>query len=314
MRKKGKDGQRKLRFFKTLLLFFTLLLIAVFGKRIFFWFKGGWGGKSQLSKAIETEEKDILIAVLTPAKGTAMAIFVPRDLKVETASFGPILAGKLSLLAEQEKKPEIFSKSLQYFLKIPIDPEPEQVRFMASRESEQILKIEDKTERGAKEALVKFFSSFASFESLRIKRFLKSRETMWNFIDLTDFCKEEELIDGNIALILLRNVFEEKVKGKFADPLVLEENFGIEVYNSGDTAGLAQKIGEIIVNFGGKVVSDGNKEGAGDYDCLIKVLNKKMPKTITVRRLKNIFNCFVQIDSKMAQGIGDIKMFVKRVE
>lgn len=283
MRKRKADYEKK--FLRLVLFFLLVLLVLGLGRRIFSWFqKGGWNGKSQIGVAIETKEKKILILLITPEKNTIGAIILPENLEVETPWFGQYRAGKLSLLAKQEKSPEVFNRSLGFFLGLAIE----------KGLTDDSFAINGNLETG----LAGVFFPPRSFEDLRLWQFLKKSGLAWKKVDLADFSERKELPDGTEILTIEPQILKEEIKGFLTDPLIKEENLSIGVFNLSDYGGLAQKTAEIIISMGGRVIEIGDRQADQVEDCLLIIKEKNLAKTATVKRLEGVFGCQKELARK----------------
>ncbi len=287
---------------RIVLFVFVVLLILGLGRGLLPWFHNQWDGKSQITLAIETREKDILILAVTPAKSVVALVLVPSDLEIETPWFGKYQAGKLSLLAEQEESINIFIHSLSYFLKLPID------RGIVANND---LVVNSEWRGSIKTQLQKFFFPPLSIDYWRLWRFLKNRELVWQMTDLSIFAEKKTLPDGSQLLVIDPGRVEEEIGGFFTDPLVKNEDLAVSIFNTGDITGLAQRMGEIINNMGGRVVEVGDKDFEGSHYCLLFIRRSELMKTVTVRRLEKNFGCEIKLADQVR---GDIQLFVGDVK
>lgn len=294
--------KKKGRIFRLFLisLFLFLLLLGV-GRQFLVWKKSDWDGKRQLSLAIETQSKKIIIFALTPEKNMAVALVIPPNLKVETPWFGAYRADKLSLLAKQEGKSRIFSRSLGFFLGIPIDRE--------IINSGIILHQADETE--IKRILKQVFSPWRSLDNFRVWSWLRKRELVWRVVDLEAISQEETLPDGSVVLTIDPERIADTLLGIFTDPLVKNENIAISVFNSGGTPGMARRTAAIITSFGGRVVEVTDSERKVD-DCLVLFSQERLAQSTTLKRLESVLGCPKEQGRK--EGLGEIQIFIKNVK
>ena len=288
MRRKNRARSKK-NWAKTI---FLTLLIVVFGwilfsagQKLIGWFVDSWDGSRQLSLALETKDKDILILTLTPAKKMMAVILVPNNLEIETPWFGKYQAGRLSLLAEQENNQEVFSRSLSYFLGVPVDFGIINTNFRPKG-----------GEFSLKENIASFFFPPKSARYFKVWRFLNSRDLFWRTIYLSEFSQEKELPDGSSVLVLNHDQMA-NLADYFTDPLVKQEALPISVFNIGSKTGLAQKAAIMIGNMGGTVVAIGNTDKEIDEDCLIVVSSEQMEQSLTLSRIKNVLGCSIIKDA-----------------
>lgn len=286
---------------KKIFLALIFLLILAFarvlreGKNFF------WDGKSQLSLAIETQSKKIIVFAITPAKNLATVLIIPPNLKVETPWFGVYRADKLSLLAKQEGKEMIFPRSLEYFLGIPIDRGIIDSRLAFDQGDETTLKIK----------LRGLFFPARSIGELRIWWWLRKKELVWQIVDLANFSQQEILPDQSTVLVVDSEKISDRLFGLFTDPLVKNENIPLSIFNSGGPSGLAQRTAVIATQFGARVVEVADAQREGD-ECLILFSQPKLTRTATFRRLKSVFGC--REEEGRGEGLGEIQIFVKNVK
>ena len=299
MKRQRRQKSTSLR--KILIFGLVFFLILGLGRRFRSWMRGFWDGKSQLSLAIETQSKRILVLALTPEKRMATVLIIPSNLSIETPWFGAYRAGKLSLLAKQEGKDNIFPRSLEYFLGIPID------KGLIGSD----IALGQINEAGVKRTLRRFFSPWRSIDNFRIWSWLKRRDLVWRVIDLGSISQEEKLPDGSIILTIDSGKVSEVTFGLFTDPLVKNENIAISVFNSGGASGLAQKIATMVTSFGGRVVEVADSKREVD-DCLILFSREDLVQSTTLRRLESVLGCSKK--QGRGEGLGDIQIFIKNVK
>jgi len=288
--------------FKRIIILFSAFLLLGLGKRIFNWSRGNWDGKAQISLAIETNTGKILIFILTPAKNMSTVVIVPGESIVETPWFGAYQAKKLSLLAKQEGTPSVFSRSLAYFLGMPIDR-----GFIETN-----LSVDQYDKKTIRSKLRRFFSPFRSIDNLRIWHWLGSREHVWKIINLVDFGRETSLPDGSSVLVVDTKAISDRFWELFTDPMIKNEDIPVSVFNSGEVSGLAEKAAIIIRNFGGRVVEVADRKMEEEEECLILISGFVPEHTATVRRLESVFGCRSKVGER--EGIGDIQILFKNVK
>jgi predicted membrane GTPase involved in stress response len=98
----------------------------------------------------------------------------------------------------------------------------------------------------------------------------------------------------------IRQKIDAVLKDEFLEESIRKEDLRIEVINSTEYLGLGAKVGRMISNIGGKVVSVGTEDGIIDQ-CQIRA-NKELSKSITVFRIKNEYDCVIAPASQETQA------------
>jgi len=281
-------------------LFLTGVFVALAFLTFYFvkfslsWLDDSWDGQRQVTLAVEAKNKDILILSITPQKGIATIVVVPSNLEIETPWFGTYQAGKLSLLSQQENNPEIFKKSLAYFLGIPIDFGIMGTNFMLNQ-----------GEFAFKDQFLGLFFPPRSVKELQVWHFLGKRDLFWKTIYLPEFCQEKILPDNSTVLVLNHDRMIE-IADYFIDPIIREEGLVISVFNLGSKDGLAAKAAVLIGNMGSTVVEVGNKDFNTDDECLILVPNKEVGYKATIIRIGSVLGCQIKQDRRLDSNSAQI--------
>ncbi|MFH1561483.1 MAG: hypothetical protein ABID04_02800 [Patescibacteria group bacterium] len=301
IRKQERQSRRKL-LIVLLLVSFLFLLIFGLGKRLLSWARqSSWDGKSQINLAISQEDNGILLLVLTPGKQSVLLLSLPANLLVQNSSLGTYQAGKLALLAEQEGSDNIFAQSLEYTLNIPIDKigTKKQIRVSETGIDRSVLK--------------QYFLKQFSFDNWRIWRYLGSSGLTWKTVSLADYALQKSLPDGSLALELDSLRLTRDYSDFLTDPLIKNEGLTISVFNIGFESGTAQKIADLLTNFGVRVVevSSLQTDELEQADCLLVLSDKESQRTWLVRRLRRIFDCQTEVGE--GSGMGEIEILVKSV-
>jgi len=285
-KRKPKKSVISLIFFVGIFAVF-ICLIFYFAKFALSWLNDSWDGQRQISLAVEAKNKDILILSITPQKGIATIVVVPSNLEVETPWFGTYQAGKLSLLSRQESNPEIFKKSLAYFLGIPIDFGIMGTNFMLN-----------KGEFAFKDQFLNLFFPPRSAKEFQLWRFLGKKDLFWKTIYLPEFCQEKILPDNSTVLVLNQDRMIE-IADYFIDPIIQKEGLVMSVFNLGSKDGLAAKAAVLIGNMGATVIEVGNKDFNTNQDCLILVPSREIEQKTTIIRIESVLGCQVEQDNQL---------------
>lgn len=298
MRKK----QRKSKKYWLIGLLFIVGLGLIFGgRRIVREINRAWSGKEQISLALEMENNDGLLLTLTPAKEMVVATRIPSKTMIDTPWFGAYQVGKLPLLAKQENKPDVFNRSLSYYLELPIEIGLANLN----------LKIEKFEPTFIKNKLVKLFFPPKSVTFWRIWRYLLRKDLVWKTIDLEMLGEKDFLADNSEIFRIKPEKIDQQFWGYFSDPVVKKEELTLSVFNVGGKKGLANRTSAIAQNMGVRVVEISDLEAEVD-SCLFLVSGKKMIQTFTVTRLERVFGCQLKVGE--SKGIGDIALLIKNVK
>ncbi len=301
MRRRRK--KRKEIKFKQLVQVVLVGLLLAFFVRVWFWWHQGWNRQSQINLAVEGRGGKILILSLTPAKSLVTGLIIPANLVVETPWFGRYQAAKLSLLANQEGKPLIFNRSLSYFLPLALDQ-----GWLGTD-----LDLEGEPKRVARGLRV-FFAPWRRPSAVKFWLFLRRKDLVWQWFDLSQWSQSKTLPDGTQVLELDRERFGRAVLADLTDPLVKNEAITIGVFNVGQQSGLAQRTARLIEYFGGRVIEIGDREVELN-DCLIILRHRELKQTHTFARLQSVLSCRWQVvPRESGEGMAEIQILVKSVK
>lgn len=260
-------------------------------------FSLSWDGRRQISYVLGGEDNDSLILVLTPAKKMVTLIKIPKNLEVVTPWFGKYRAGKLFLLAEQEKNNEIVPLSLGYFLGVGIDKNLGKVKLNLSEENLS--------------SRIKKFFFWSGNRNLQVWKYLSNNNLVWKTINLSSGVVEKELPDQSVVSQLPEGYLANNYLEYLTDPLIKEENLLISVFNIGGKQDLAFRVRTIIKSWGGNVIEVANADEETDYACILVLKDEEMQNKILVDRLKNFLDCRVEINDKSEI---DVRVLVKNVK
>lgn len=298
---------RKRSFRRKCLVPLSVLFIFLFtfglGRKILAWGNTAWNGKNQLNIALNSKEGKLLLVSINPVKKTVVVLIFPANLEIEIPVLGNYQAKKLSLLAEQEKNVDVFTRGLGYFLGLPVDWGYSGSDLSVGQESEDYLR----------KKISGLFVLPRSWDFFRIWRHLHDRQTSWKIIDVEQFCAEEELADGTKVKKLDPSIISKEMWNLFTDPIAKDEGIAISILNIGEINGLGEKTASIIKAFGGRVVKVGDGDSSEGVDCLIICSKKELLKTATLKRLVKVFGCDVEVGGEENE-FGGIQILVRNVK
>jgi len=252
-----------------------------------------WDGKTQLNGIIEFKEKMWLIAFDPDGEKVTIVNF-PNDLVVEAfGGYGEFMVKYLEGLADQENKPEIFSKSIEYHFGFPID-----FRIVSSIDPNNF------SFDGAPGLLTQiirhsFFSR--TLESNRLSKvnlfllrsFIGHRQLLWSVNNAEEMGMLE---DKEGKKLLKKEDWDNWAKKYLVDSQLQRENLGIGIYNTTQTSGLAAETARTLRNLGIRVVKTDNYDGgSGGEGCYIKIAKKEDNNSLTVKRIEKILGCKIKI-------------------
>jgi hypothetical protein len=127
-------------------------------------------------------------------------------------------------------------------------------------------------------------------------------------IDLanTSVTQTEDLPDGTNRQIMNIDDIDGVLKGVFEDEFIRKEGITVALYNTTRIPSLGNQVARILSSYGSLVVSVGNDEN-GVKDCTL-VVDKRLEDTVTVRLIKDLFDCHVE--SRVKQKRADVEMFI----
>lgn len=283
-----------------------IVLIGLFGlvwlgRRVKLRLKNAWSGKEQISLALETENNDVLILTLTPAKEMVVLTRIPSKTRIQTPWFGDYPVGKLSLLVEQEQNKAIFKRGISYFLGLPVD-----YGFVKTGFSYPTFELS-----AVKRKLINYFLPPRNITFWRVWRYLSQKDLVWEKIDLKNYGQKDYLPDNTEVFLINPEKIDQQFWGYFSDPVVKKEGLTLSVFNVGGKSGVAKKISALSQNMGIRVVEVGDLQENVE-DCLILLEKEEFSRTYTVKRLQRVLGCQIEIREK--EGLGDIKLLIKNVK
>jgi hypothetical protein len=132
------------------------------------------------------------------------------------------------------------------------------------------------------------------------------RSSLINLCD-DDVCYKETLIDGSEVIKINLEKADRITDDYFKDNLICQESLTISVLNQTSSVGLANTAARMITKIGGRVIQIGEEKDTG-IKCILRT-NPRLFKSYTLKRLKRIFGCQLQIGEINSQR-ADIVLIV----
>ncbi len=202
--------------------------------------------------------------------------------------------------------------------------------YLALGKEKPDLKLDDKND--TQKIKGKFFSFVGLLTSIpEFASYLSKFETnlspvdkfnLWNairstrLVDITtlDFSNtsvfsEQKLPDGTVVKVIDSELFDAFIADKFQDQLIRSEKVSLEIINATDQDGIAALFARILRNLGANVVAKSTAEKSEDFNCLIRLSEKKTEESHIVRRLKRLYQC--KVDTVLPEkNIADVQVIL----
>lgn len=277
--------------------FFLILLILIGGvvgikRGIVFW-QERWDKKSQINLLVEKEKEFWLVAADPEREAVFVAVF-PSSLLIEAfGDYGFFTLNSLYGLAEQEKKPWLVKKSVEYFFGFPLD-----FWLLSSREGES--SSDEIADLLVAEVKKKIFSWKGKglgerFDLFLFSRFLDRHDLLWEIQRGEEgLIKKEEGRGEENLFRLKRKEWDQWASLYLADPGFKKEGLSVAVYNTTGETGLANRVARVLTNAGVWVVKVGDREEEIE-GCLLGVKEKEVLRKKSLRRLRKLVDCSLKV-------------------
>jgi hypothetical protein len=275
---------------------FLLVTVVVFSLFFIKFLKPSyrWSRQTQLDVLIGMKDEYVLL-VADPNKETVFLIVFPEDMLVDAfGGYGSFKIRNLHGLSSQENKPEIFTKSIEYFLGLPVD---------------YWLDYRDYNLPDKKEEMPKFISGLINKSIFKragtvemgdwlniylISSFLKDRHLYWQYKNTVDLGLVSQ--NGN-DWVLKKDSWDKWAQSYLSDPGLKQEGLSLGIYNTTHEKGLASETARILSNSGFWVVKVGNDKN-DETNCRVEVKLSDLLSSKTLRRIEKIINCPVEVVSE----------------
>lgn len=298
-----KVRKRKFTLGKYLLLTFLslALLMGIFGV-IKVIREAVWDGQSKANLIIDSDE--IYLASFDPQAEKLAVVSIPAETYIGVPfGFGFYPFGSVYDLGEMEKRGgEVLALAAQEFFATPVEG------WVKLPKGQLEIKNREVAKREIAKLLGRLMRSFGGEEAKTNLTVLDKVRLWWQirnvrFDKVTFYDLEESGVTQTPSLGRIDTLL-----GPFlADEKIQEESLKIAVLNSTGESGLGNRIGRLITNLGGEVITLGNIEGKFPT-CLIKAQKEDLSKK-TVQKLKKIYSCNVE-GSEVLENRADLVFIV----
>jgi hypothetical protein len=248
-----------------------------------------WDGRNQINLVINTTP--VLLVSFDPGHEKINVLKIPPETFVEAVrGYGSYRIESIYRLGEIEagKGGDLLSGSVQDFFGVPVDSWVD-----ASKITPELTKAKQYLRRlFALAALKEVKSGLSSWDLVRLwwgLNSLKGFEINTIGVEQTSASEKVVLADGSEAVVIDPERFAQVAKKLFVDDTIGQEGLAIAVVNGTPHPGLANRVGKVIENLGGRVVELGSLEGKTTFCQLLGA--EKKAKSQTVKRLTRLFDC-----------------------
>lgn len=259
-----KEAQPK-NFFIYVILVFLLLLSLLTLKLVLSFKKSVFNKLSRISLVLVSEKPQVILFSFQEDKGEIVNLPV-KEKVVVARGFGEYELGKVYPLGELDKKGGILlQETVQTNLSLPI------FGFFYSK---AITECNNKTN---------FKSYWSNIFVNSIKGEIKTNLTFYDLVLL--YFRSQGINETSMSYDSPSSISQMTIE----DKALRKESYSIEVLNSTDHSGLAQKISSILENSGGRVIRVSEYENK-QKECSL-IVSKSFLKSYTAFWLTNVFGC-----------------------
>jgi len=298
-----KNGKvkRKFRLVKVWLLVFALLISLGLGFKAWLSFRHRvWDGKSRLNIALAGEKTYLL--GLDPVDSEIILIEIPSETQIEVAfGLGSYPIDSVFELSRLEKKEGILlAQTLENNLAIPVKAWVDYQKEIDFHQPKNLflqliyssLKGEAKT-------------NLTNWDRLQLLYTIKNvsvfRSNSYNLSNL-NLLEEVELPDKNKGLRIEPERIDAFIQTHFQERKLREENLTIEVINTTQFPGLAERGARLLNNLGVEVVGVNNQEEKTNRCQLVG--EGKLKNNYSAKFIRQIFDC--QWQDSQEEGRADL--------
>ena len=244
-----------------------------------------WNGKDKVSVVYKEGSGDIGVIVLDPVLSEVTTLTIPGDTQVDVArEYGTFRIKNVWQLGVNEKiGGSLLAETVTQNFLFPVFLWAGKPSGLDDGDTAKILNFI-------------FFPGTTNIslgDRLQLGLFsMKIQDMGRSRIDLgkSQFLDKKVLEDGEKGYVLVGPI-SQRLTIYFSDNEVGEANIKVNITDATGTAGVAEKLGEILQVIGGKVVSIDKKSAAEDSDCIITGTN-----SMAVKKIANLFSCKAEND------------------
>lgn len=235
----------------------------------------------------ESDNPDISVVTLKPSEGKAVVLHLSPNIYTEVSrNYGNWRLGSVYALGQEEQKPigaALLKETLTKMLALPIDG---------------IVLLPESTDFTNTEAIVESFRTNKIPDFLYLSK-IKSDLTKWEAIKLYQSLSQvrEDKID---SLNFERSTITESkllpdasrvlgvntvrldlfIRDKLSDPVIVNENVTVAIFNATDTPGLGQEISRYVTNMGASVIILQNLDQKQEKTSVVLTPSQSTPETL----------------------------------
>jgi DNA-binding transcriptional regulator of glucitol operon len=273
--KKEKKGFSFVKFLIPLLLVFAFYLFLKITTQL-------WNGKDKISLVYKETNGDVQVTVLDPLLSEITTIVIPGDTQVEVArNYGTIRIKNVWQLGVNENiDGDLLAETVTQNFLFPVFLWSEKPPGWGSGNLTEILNF----------IFLPGSTNISFGDRLQAGLFvLRIQEIGKSVIDLgkSRFLDKGALEDGQAGYVLTGPI-SQRLTIYFTDNVIGDKNIKVNITDATGSAGISEKLGEILQVIGGKVVSIEKKSISEDTDCVVTGGSVE-----AVKKISNLFSCKV---------------------
>lgn len=264
-----------------------------------------WNGKDRINLVIEN--KGTFLISFLPKNKELTVLIIPDDVYLEVVhGYGNYRLGAISALSVLEKRDSLLAETIQENIGVSVDGWIS----ILDQEEGKAMEAKDLVLNSVFKGLSKgSVTNLSPWDLLNL--WLEVRQAKINKAEVISLKKisvltELKLPDNTIVYLLDKNLFESTIKKYFEDPGLTGENFTIEIFNSTEYPGIAERAARLITNTGGRVIGVGNNDDKRKSCLLLSIKEKK--NSYTLKKIKRIFGCIWEEGNRDERG--DIRLIL----
>ena len=235
----------------------------------------------------ETDNPDISVVTWKPSEGKTVVLHLSPNIYTEVSrNYGNWRLGSVFALGQEETKPigpALIKETLTKMLALPIDG---------------IVMLPESTEFTNTEAIVESFRTNKIPDFLYLSK-IKSDLTKWEAIKLyqslsnvradkvdslnferSTITESKLLPDASRVLGVNTVRLDLFIRDTLSDPVIIDENFTVAIFNATDTPGLGQEVSRYVTNMGASVIILQNLDQKIDKTSVVLTPNQSSPETL----------------------------------
>lgn len=280
---------RSRRYFLSLAALVLALGLGVyFAKSSIFW------SQKWRNTVVMTTDPVMVVSVPASDEEKLLVITLPRDVYVEVPhGYGWYRLGAVKRLSELEKRPELFTETIEDLLGINV------AGWVDSLESDEPIHStgysgQIKQVISPVSVVLQNYASNLSLPSLlhlSLKLTFSRPDTVYAYETEADprFFIETALPDKTKIKQVDMRILDSYIEQTFADPRVRIEGLRLEIRNTSKVAAVGHQFARFLTNQGGTIISVGNEVGSLE-SCLIRVDKVNITKKI-IQYIREEFEC-----------------------